>query len=499
MGNIDSVPVVSQVKSLVQVIGGDARGAKRTQEKFARTAPIVSQVNSLGHAIAGDAKGAKAIQVEFGNDAYALSKSLPIVGHGIALGHAIAGDHKEAEKIALGATKSTLQAGAGLAGLACGPYAPACSGGLVVASGTIWDAGESGIQGKKTGRIAGWDNLIHGRSTVGEGFDIVGGTILEAGAGALGAKIGSKLWAKFKGTKIGSKFRGGRRGGKSNLARCKRATINEESHIYDNGLPDVPVSMVHRLPGSVTNIQLTYGMSPLSVIDTTLSVIFILKLMSIAHVESKVYYDEICHGIYPSMQIEECSSILHTALYKFEHGEDVLAADFQITDNKESGFLFADLLDGLEFGVKSLGKNTITGHYVEVLACNTIVDNKDCVDFVERFKEGLQEINTFIGKHKQRSKRMINCKGGPVAGTGKKAQAAAHVHKQFAEAANKNGWTLAGKGKEVYYTKGNERISVPGNHNKFKKGSLSAALDKFEGNTNNGQKLKGGASASSHQ
>ena len=51
MGNIDSIPVVSQAKSLVQVIGGDERGALKTQENFQRTGPIASQINSLVHHI----------------------------------------------------------------------------------------------------------------------------------------------------------------------------------------------------------------------------------------------------------------------------------------------------------------------------------------------------------------------------------------------------------------------------------------------------------------
>ena len=51
MGNTDSIPVVSQVKSLVQVIGGDENGALKTQENFIRTAPIAAQINSLVHHI----------------------------------------------------------------------------------------------------------------------------------------------------------------------------------------------------------------------------------------------------------------------------------------------------------------------------------------------------------------------------------------------------------------------------------------------------------------
>jgi len=55
MGNTDSIPVVSQLKSLVQVIGGDSAGALKTQENFAynNTFPVVSQIASAGYAIGG--------------------------------------------------------------------------------------------------------------------------------------------------------------------------------------------------------------------------------------------------------------------------------------------------------------------------------------------------------------------------------------------------------------------------------------------------------------
>ncbi len=49
MGNIESVPVVSQAKSLVQYVGGDREGAKETQEQFIRTGIVASQINSFVH------------------------------------------------------------------------------------------------------------------------------------------------------------------------------------------------------------------------------------------------------------------------------------------------------------------------------------------------------------------------------------------------------------------------------------------------------------------
>ena len=140
MGNIDSIPIVSQIKSLVQVIGGDAIGAKRTQENFARHAPIVSQVwfiskirsnlplyflvNSLIQSIDGNQEEARKIQEEFLNDELEFAGSLPIVGYAVSAGYAIAGDEKKAREVALGATKSTIILAAGAA---CGPEAPICA------------------------------------------------------------------------------------------------------------------------------------------------------------------------------------------------------------------------------------------------------------------------------------------------------------------------------------------------------------------------------------
>ena len=71
-----------------------------------------------------------------------LAEGMPIIGHGIAAGYSIAGDNEKAEEVALGksifyvsisviilslgATKSTVVALGSVAGLACGPAAPAC-------------------------------------------------------------------------------------------------------------------------------------------------------------------------------------------------------------------------------------------------------------------------------------------------------------------------------------------------------------------------------------
>ena len=177
MGNINTIPVVSQIKSLVVVIGGDEQGAREVQEEFARKGIIASQISSLAAAIRDDPKEAKKIQEEFAfetpvadliaSSVYAIEgdqekaekyaeegaslsigKGIPIVGHGIAAGYAIAGDLEEAEKVALGTTRNTVVAAASVAGLLCGPGAPACMPALATGSSFAWDGAESGVRGE---------------------------------------------------------------------------------------------------------------------------------------------------------------------------------------------------------------------------------------------------------------------------------------------------------------------------------------------------------------
>jgi hypothetical protein len=50
MGGVNSIPVVSQAKSGVQLICGDTEGAAQTQKDFLQQCPVVSQVNNKIHA-----------------------------------------------------------------------------------------------------------------------------------------------------------------------------------------------------------------------------------------------------------------------------------------------------------------------------------------------------------------------------------------------------------------------------------------------------------------
>ena len=102
MGNENSVPVMSQVKSLCQAIEGDMEGARETQIDFIRRCPVVSQLNSLGMAMVGDNEEALKIQEEFAEH----NQEVPVLGHGIAAGYAACGQMDKAIDAAIFASIS---------------------------------------------------------------------------------------------------------------------------------------------------------------------------------------------------------------------------------------------------------------------------------------------------------------------------------------------------------------------------------------------------------
>ena len=108
MGNADSVPVVSQTKSLVQAISGDTEGARRTQENFSRQCPIVSQTRSLVEVSMGDPDAAAETQKQFVKGASDFADKLPVVGHIKGGIHYACGDRDGGDKAMMHATRGIV-------------------------------------------------------------------------------------------------------------------------------------------------------------------------------------------------------------------------------------------------------------------------------------------------------------------------------------------------------------------------------------------------------
>ncbi len=96
MSWLNRIPILSQVKSAVQAISGDTKGARQTQEEFSKQTPIVSQIRSAVEAVSGNPEAAKRTQEEFLHETL---YNTPIISQGISAGYAIAGDTAEAKRI----------------------------------------------------------------------------------------------------------------------------------------------------------------------------------------------------------------------------------------------------------------------------------------------------------------------------------------------------------------------------------------------------------------
>ena len=77
----DWIPGFAQLKSLGQLVTGDAEGAAQTQKNFFRECPGVSQVTSVAQLAAGDADGALETQKRCFGTVNNVANGIPVVGH----------------------------------------------------------------------------------------------------------------------------------------------------------------------------------------------------------------------------------------------------------------------------------------------------------------------------------------------------------------------------------------------------------------------------------
>lgn len=120
MGNVNAVPVVSQVKSLGQVANGNSEGARITQEDFTKLCPVISQTRSLVHSMSGEHDKALEIQQEFGKNLNIAIESVPVLGHIKGGVHYALGDDVEATSAIKRATKPIGIVVGGAAGMVLG-------------------------------------------------------------------------------------------------------------------------------------------------------------------------------------------------------------------------------------------------------------------------------------------------------------------------------------------------------------------------------------------
>lgn len=92
------IPILAQLKSIVQALAGDYEGASQTQSDFIRTCPLISQITSSIQACRGDCESARQTQIKFLLAMSLFIDNIPGIGYikGIihyALGRKDRGDH----------------------------------------------------------------------------------------------------------------------------------------------------------------------------------------------------------------------------------------------------------------------------------------------------------------------------------------------------------------------------------------------------------------------
>ena len=164
MSMINSFPVVSQLKSLVQVIVGDTEGALQTQEDFAfeNTFPVISQIASAGYAIGGDHEKAAELQEKFLVGVSDYADALPVVGHIKGGVHYAMGDNDKGDQSMKSASRSLAVAAGGVGGMIAAGPAGAVAGGIAggVAIDSITTASEVLIKGHNNIKHQGYVGIV---------------------------------------------------------------------------------------------------------------------------------------------------------------------------------------------------------------------------------------------------------------------------------------------------------------------------------------------------
>ncbi|GMT11644.1 hypothetical protein PFISCL1PPCAC_2941, partial [Pristionchus fissidentatus] len=145
MGNTNTVPVISQTKSLVQFITGDKNGARDTQEKFLHECPLVAQATSIVELVADkNREKFKDTNLRTIRVLSNVADGIPIVGHVKGAIHAVAGDFPGARNAIKSANRSVGVVSGGVVGfLTLGPIGAVAGG---IAGGAAIDGIQTGVE-----------------------------------------------------------------------------------------------------------------------------------------------------------------------------------------------------------------------------------------------------------------------------------------------------------------------------------------------------------------
>ncbi len=197
MGGVNSIPVISQTKSIVQALAGDKEAARETQIDFLETCPVVSQGTSFYYWCKDDDEAARQTQIKFAHGLSNFADGFPAVGHVKGGIHYACGDKDCGDRAMKAASRTTGVIGGGfVGGMLGGPVGGIASG---IAGGAAVDGMTTGIESalyneyRPAGQVGTVTNIVNGEATVGEIFDGAAGVVFDGVAGYNAGKAGIKF------------------------------------------------------------------------------------------------------------------------------------------------------------------------------------------------------------------------------------------------------------------------------------------------------------------
>lgn len=177
----DTIPGVSQIKSAVQLIAQDSKGAAETQMNYLNEGVGPAQARSVYFLVTGDSKKALDIQKKFASNMEVVVDSLPVVGHVKGVGHLLAGDHEHGWQALKSATSST---GSLVGAVVAGPAGAVGGAFFTDMAISTADAFINGNQSRPHGVMNYIVNLD--QYTAGDHFDAAASVVLDVWAGKKG-------------------------------------------------------------------------------------------------------------------------------------------------------------------------------------------------------------------------------------------------------------------------------------------------------------------------
>ena len=279
----DSIPIVSQIKSIVQLLFGEKEQAYQTQVNFIDSTAVLSQLKSAYQVYNRDFFDAIRTQRRFLIVTSATFDNIPIIGHIKGVGHYAIGHIEEGNNAMIDSTRSTVVILS--AYFACVVMVPttasasttitissiasmiggAAVDGLVYIFDTFFKE-ESKIQQRfnKFKKIVGYkDKHEDDEYSVGDYFDMIVGPLLD---GLIGGAIGYKMY----------QYRNGL------IPTLKEQVINgpiAKDTVTTSKLPPPPLKPDMSSVASTSNIPLPSPWNPMNMIDNGYNMIDNLKNM----------------------------------------------------------------------------------------------------------------------------------------------------------------------------------------------------------------------------